>query len=78
MRAFAEQGWLNVAGGCCGTTPDHIRAMAEALKDCKPRQATEQAVSAVSGIEVVYVEDDNRPLLVGERTNVIGSKNSAT
>ncbi|MGF9799010.1 methionine synthase [Brevibacillus agri] len=74
MRAFAEQGWLNVAGGCCGTTPDHIRAMAEALKDCKPRQATEQAVSAVSGIEVVYVEDDNRPLLVGERTNVIGSK----
>ncbi|TGV09981.1 methionine synthase, partial [Mesorhizobium sp. M00.F.Ca.ET.186.01.1.1] len=64
MRAFAEQGWLNVAGGCCGTTPDHIRAMAEALKDCKPRQAVDQAVSAVSGIEVVYVEDDSRPLLV--------------
>ncbi|MGN7468713.1 methionine synthase [Brevibacillus sp. SAFN-007a] len=74
MRAFAEQGWLNVAGGCCGTTPEHIRAMAEALKDCKPRQAVREAVSAVSGIEVVYVEDDNRPLLVGERTNVIGSK----
>ncbi|MGI6185219.1 MAG: homocysteine S-methyltransferase family protein, partial [Brevibacillus sp.] len=37
MRAFAEQGWLNVAGGCCGTTPEHIRALAEALKDCKPR-----------------------------------------
>lgn len=74
MRAFAEQGWLNVAGGCCGTTPEHIRAMAEALKDCKPRQATVQPVSAISGIDVVYVEDDNRPLLVGERTNVIGSK----
>ncbi|WP_289139263.1 methionine synthase [uncultured Brevibacillus sp.] len=74
MLAFAEQGWLNVAGGCCGTTPDHIRAMAEALKDCKPRSGAKDSVSAVSGIEVVYVEDDNRPLLVGERTNVIGSK----
>jgi 5-methyltetrahydrofolate--homocysteine methyltransferase len=74
MLAFAEQGWLNIAGGCCGTTPDHIRAMAEALKDCKPRAQDIQPVSAVSGIDVVYVEDDNRPLLVGERTNVIGSK----
>ncbi|MFD2371997.1 methionine synthase [Brevibacillus sp. GCM10020057] len=74
MRAFAEQGWLNIAGGCCGTTPEHIRAMAEALKDCKPRAQVTRPVSAVSGIEVVYVEDDNRPLLVGERTNVIGSK----
>ncbi|WP_400164021.1 methionine synthase [Brevibacillus sp. TJ4] len=74
MRAFAEQGWLNVAGGCCGTTPDHIRALAEALKDCKPRAGESKAFSAVSGIEVVYAEEDNRPLLVGERTNVIGSK----
>lgn len=74
MRAFAEQGWLNVAGGCCGTTPEHIRALAEALKDCKPRVPAGQPVSAVSGIEVVYVEPDNRPLLVGERSNVIGSK----
>ncbi|WP_429843188.1 methionine synthase [Brevibacillus sp. FIR094] len=74
MLAFAEQGWINVAGGCCGTTPDHIHAMAEALKNCKPRSAAVEPLSAVSGIEVVYVEDDNRPLLVGERTNVIGSK----
>ncbi|USG63755.1 methionine synthase [Brevibacillus ruminantium] len=74
IKAFAEQGWLNVAGGCCGTTPDHIRAMAEALSGVKPRQKHEQAFSAVSGIDVVYVEQDNRPLLVGERTNVIGSR----
>jgi len=74
MRAFAEQGWLNVAGGCCGTTPAHIRALAEALKDVKPRTAQARPVSAVSGIEVVYAEEDNRPLLVGERTNVIGSR----
>jgi len=74
MRAFAERGWLNIAGGCCGTTPAHIRALAEALKDCKPRTAAVQPVCAVSGIDVVYVESDNRPLLVGERTNVIGSR----
>jgi len=74
LRGFAERGWLNVAGGCCGTTPDHIRALAEALKDVKPRQAVESHLPAVAGIEVLYVEDENRPLLVGERTNVIGSK----
>ncbi|NGQ94807.1 methionine synthase [Brevibacillus sp. SYP-B805] len=74
MAAFAERGWLNVAGGCCGTTPDHIRALAEALKGYKPRQASPRPISAVSGIDVVYVEEENRPLLVGERTNVIGSK----
>ncbi len=74
LRGFAEQGWLNIAGGCCGTTPDHIRALAEALKDCTPRAASVPRISAVSGIDVVYVEQDNRPLLVGERTNVIGSK----
>lgn len=74
IKAFAEQGWLNVAGGCCGTTPEHIRAMAEALRDVTPRRPQQAEVSAVSGIDVVYVEQDNRPLLVGERTNVIGSR----
>ncbi len=74
MTAFAEAGWINVAGGCCGTTPEHIKALAEALKDVKPRGAAQPHLSAVSGIDVVYVEEDNRPLLVGERTNVIGSK----
>ncbi|MBO8163229.1 MAG: methionine synthase [Brevibacillus sp.] len=74
MAAFAERGWLNIAGGCCGTTPEHIRALSEALKGYKPRGAAGLHLSAVSGIDVVYVEDENRPLLVGERTNVIGSR----
>ncbi len=74
MQGFAEQGWLNVAGGCCGTTPEHIRALAQALKDYTPRVAVPVRVPAISGIEPVYIEEDNRPLLVGERTNVIGSK----
>ncbi|MET3289937.1 UNVERIFIED_CONTAM: 5-methyltetrahydrofolate--homocysteine methyltransferase [Brevibacillus sp. OAP136] len=74
LAAFAEAGWLNVAGGCCGTTPEHIRAIAEAMKHIKPRGKAQPHPAAVSGIETVFVEDDNRPLLVGERTNVIGSK----
>lgn len=74
MAAFAAQGWLNIAGGCCGTTPEHIRALAEALRGYAPRQAQPVHPPAVSGIEPLYLEEDNRPLLVGERTNVIGSR----
>lgn len=76
MRAFALQGWLNIAGGCCGTTPAHIRALAEALADVAPRSADQHThhLPAVAGIEPVYVEADNRPLFVGERTNVLGSR----
>jgi 5-methyltetrahydrofolate--homocysteine methyltransferase len=74
MAGFAEQGWINIAGGCCGTTPEHIRALAEAMKDYTPRKKAGNHPPAVSGIEPVYVEADNRPVLVGERTNVIGSK----
>ncbi|MDN4594293.1 methionine synthase [Polycladomyces subterraneus] len=78
LAAFADAGWLNMAGGCCGTTPDHICALAEALKDKRPRPVPERRIPAVSGIETVYVEADNRPILVGERTNVIGSRKFRT
>lgn len=74
MAGFAERGWLNVAGGCCGTTPEHVRAMAAVMKGYAPRPLEERSVSAVSGLEPVYAEEENRPLIVGERTNVIGSK----
>ncbi|MCR8641592.1 methionine synthase [Paenibacillus sp. N1-5-1-14] len=74
MAAFAEQGWLNIAGGCCGTTPDHIRALADALAPFTPRPLTGSHVPAVSGIETVYIEPENRPFMVGERTNVSGSR----
>ncbi|RXT05672.1 methionine synthase [Ammoniphilus sp. CFH 90114] len=74
LAGFAEKGWLNVAGGCCGTTPEHVRAMAEELKHYSPRRETKPHGHVVSGIEPVYLEEDNRPLFVGERTNVIGSK----
>lgn len=74
LAGFAEKGWLNIAGGCCGTTPDHIRAMHEALKDFKPRTEAAPHLPAVSGIDAVFVEPDVRPLIVGERTNVLGSR----
>lgn len=74
MADYAREGWLNVVGGCCGTTPEHIRVLAQVLQTYKPRALSKNHPSAVSGIEVVYVEEENRPLLVGERTNVIGSR----
>ena len=74
MRRFVDEGWVNVIGGCCGTTPAHIRALAELVRGRPPRVPAAREPQAVSGIEVVYPTDDNRPLFVGERTNVIGSR----
>ncbi|PYI55905.1 methionine synthase [Paenibacillus flagellatus] len=74
LGGFAEQGWLNIAGGCCGTTPDHIRAIAETMRAYKPREMKGDHPPAVSGIETVYIEPENRPYMVGERTNVLGSR----
>lgn len=74
MTAFAEQGWLNIAGGCCGTTPEHISALVKSLSKFPPRQLAGSHPPAVSGIETVYIESENRPYMVGERTNVLGSR----
>lgn len=74
MAGFAEQGWLNIAGGCCGTTPEHIRAMAETLSGYKPRTQYGTHLPAVSGIETLFIEPENRPIMVGERTNISGSR----
>ena len=74
LKDFAEKGWLNVVGGCCGTTPDHIRAMKEAVTGYKPRQPAQDTHHTISGIEPLVYDDSLRPILVGERTNVIGSK----
>ncbi|WP_100372676.1 methionine synthase [Bacillus sp. FJAT-45037] len=74
LMGFAEKGWLNIVGGCCGTTPDHIRAMVEAVQGYEPRQIAEVKAHAVSGIEPLIYDESMRPLFVGERTNVIGSR----
>ncbi|PYN58989.1 MAG: methionine synthase [Candidatus Rokuibacteriota bacterium] len=74
LRRFVEEGWVNIIGGCCGTTPAHIQALAELVRGRPPRVPAAREPQGVSGIEVVYPTDDNRPLFVGERTNVIGSR----
>jgi 5-methyltetrahydrofolate--homocysteine methyltransferase len=78
MRRFVEEGWVNAIGGCCGTTPAHIAALSRVIQDYggghAPRRPAASRAAAVSGIEALYPADDNRPVLVGERTNVIGSR----
>src|SRR5262245_10321314 len=74
MRRFVDEGWVNLVGGCCGTTPAHIRGLARLVAGRAPRRPALSRAPAVSGIEVLYPSDDNRPIIVGERTNVIGSR----
>jgi len=74
MARFAANGWLNIAGGCCGTTDAHIAALAQALAAFEPRKRQIKKRSCVSGLEAVWPEEENRPVIVGERSNVIGSR----
>ena len=74
LERFASNGWLNVTGGCCGTGPDHIRQLVEAMAEKKPRVTEPTLETRVSGIEAVVVNEDTRPTVVGERTNVLGSR----
>jgi len=75
LSDFAAHGWLNIVGGCCGTTPEHIKAIAEAMKEFQPREVKPASLHMVSGIEpFIYDDPTLRPIMVGERTNVIGSR----
>ncbi|HKW99263.1 MAG TPA: methionine synthase [Bryobacteraceae bacterium] len=75
LEKFVAHGWLNLVGGCCGTTDAHIRAIAQMAEGKRPRiPKPPQHRAYYSGIELVEAEDSNRPLIVGERTNVIGSR----
>jgi len=75
LEKFVDHGWLNLVGGCCGTTEKHIAAIAQMVQGKQPRVRPSEAHRAVySGIETAEAEDSTRPLLVGERTNVIGSR----
>src|SRR5436305_7627824 len=74
VERFLAEGWVNIIGGCCGTTAEHVRALVELAGRYRPRSAAPVRRSVVSGIEVLAVDDDRRPVIVGERTNVIGSR----
>ncbi|MEH7525929.1 methionine synthase, partial [Bacillus sp. JJ1503] len=75
LGGFASEGWLNIVGGCCGTTPAHIKAIADEMAKYQPRGYEKSTTHKVSGIEpFIYDDPTLRPIMVGERTNVIGSR----
>jgi 5-methyltetrahydrofolate--homocysteine methyltransferase len=83
LRDFADSGFVNILGGCCGTTPDHIRAVVKTLDGAKPRPTTarftihESRFTALSGLETLTIRPDSNFIMIGERTNVTGSKRFA-
>ncbi len=74
MLSFVREGWVNVLGGCCGTTPEHLKPLVEAVGNYSPRKNSERRAAVFSGLEPLTVDEDTRPVLVGERTNVLGSR----
>ncbi|HXG31696.1 MAG TPA: homocysteine S-methyltransferase family protein, partial [Thermodesulfobacteriota bacterium] len=80
LEEFARSGFLNIVGGCCGTTPHHIRAIVERLKDIPPRRVPKlPPATRLSGLEPLKIEGDPAPfVIIGERTNVTGSPRFAS
>ncbi len=75
LREFADEGWLNIVGGCCGTTPAHIAAIAAMVDGKQPRAIAEPAAyTRLSGLEPVTITPESNFLMIGERTNVAGSR----
>ena len=74
VKGFADNGWINIVGGCCGTGPDHIAKLSEAIEHVSPREPIFKTETRVSGIEALLIDDDSKPIIVGERTNVLGSR----
>lgn len=75
LREYAREGFVNLVGGCCGTTPEHIEAIAEAAQSCTPRTIRKQKpYLRLSGLEPLVVRPDTNFVNVGERTNVTGSR----
>ena len=75
IREFAQSGLVNIVGGCCGTTPDHIHAFADAVRGLKPRVAPEaKPYLCLSGLEPFVARPESNFINVGERTNVTGSR----
>ncbi|THH40611.1 methionine synthase [Neolewinella litorea] len=78
IRDFAASGLVNMIGGCCGTTPAHIAAMADAVRDLRPRQLPEPVTNTrLSGLEPLEIRQETNFVNVGERTNVTGSRKFA-
>ena len=78
LREFADSGFVNMIGGCCGTTPDHIRAIAQAVDGCPVRKrAVDDGLAHFSGLERLTLRPETSFIMIGERTNVTGSRKFA-
>ena len=79
MGELARAALVNIVGGCCGTTPDHIRAIAQAVQGVSPRRRPEKRARPLrlAGLETLTVRPEANFILIGERTNVSGSKKFA-
>ena len=74
LERFVDHGWINLVGGCCGTTAAHIRKLSQMVEGKRPRLYQKHHRTLFSGIDFVEASDDQRPLIVGERTNEVGSR----
>ncbi len=75
LKEFAESGFINIAGGCCGTTPPHIQTIAKEMSTCTPRTVPQiEIATRLSGLEPFTIDDNSLFVNIGERTNVTGSK----
>ncbi|QDU78926.1 Methionine synthase [Polystyrenella longa] len=78
LREFAQNGWLNIVGGCCGSTPAHLKAISQAVHGIAPRKRPDvPKYSTYSGLEDLTVRPETNFLMIGERTNVTGSRKFA-
>jgi 5-methyltetrahydrofolate--homocysteine methyltransferase len=78
LERFVSSNWINVLGGCCGTHAGHIEALSKLASAKTPRKAENLSRSYLSGVDFLEITDEMRPVIVGERTNVIGSRKFKT
>ena len=78
MAEFVTEGWINIVGGCCGTTPDHIREFAQLAEEADPRQRVAVTpLTRLSGTQPLTIRPETNFIMIGERTNVTGSRKFA-
>ena len=75
LGEFARAGLVNIVGGCCGTTPEHIRMIADAVRELRPRElpAVDERATTFSGLEPFRITPETGFVMIGERTNITGS-----
>jgi 5-methyltetrahydrofolate--homocysteine methyltransferase len=74
LTSFLDEGWVNVIGGCCGTTGEHVKHLVAAAKDRTGHLVDGRRETTTAGLETLVITDEKRPIIVGERTNVLGSR----